>query len=366
MAYLLDIETSVPRYENDKVGFMNFYSKALAASGLQDISKKMSFLMDKTRIEKRYSCIPDFGNDERELFQDNNYSPSVDRRMAVYKEKIVPLVSDVVASILKNNQLDSSKITHLITVSCTGLYAPGLEFAVADKYHLHHAEKLAVNFLGCYAGIKALKHAYYIANAQPDARVLVVSAELCTLHFNPSIVDEDVIASLLFSDGAASALVCGDNHKKTETKPVLSIDAIGSACIPSTSHLMTWDLSSHAFKMFLSRDLVKVIGENIAPVVHDFLSGNKEKVDYWAIHPGGIRIIEEVKERLSLVDEQVQDSTNVLKRYGNMSSPTILFILKGMLNRIKSSEQKEDSQAFACAFGPGLTVEMIRFSTSHT
>tara|TARA_B100000809_G_scaffold203533_1_gene204612 strand:- start:1414 stop:2559 length:1146 start_codon:yes stop_codon:yes gene_type:complete len=363
MAQLLDINTTVPNFSNSKESLMKFYVEALNAADLPNISKKMSFLLDKTKIDKRYSCIPDFHSEQKELFKGKQYNQSIERRMEVYKDKIMPLAIDAIGPLLIKNEIKSTDITHLITVSCTGLYAPGLEFALADHFDLQHTEKLAVNFLGCYAGVKALKHAYYIAQAEPNACILIVSAELCTLHFQPSVVDEDVIANLLFADGAAASIVCGNDNKHLNNKVTLTIDSIGSACIPDTSDLMTWDLGSAAFKMYLSRKLVDMIGENIAPIVDHFLARDQKETDYWAIHPGGIRIVEEVRDRLGLTNLNVEDSMQVLKEYGNMSSPTILFILNRILTKIRNSESPDEKSVFACAFGPGLTVEMIHFTS---
>lgn len=363
MAKLLDISTAVPRFENNKESLLKFYNEAFISSGLPDISKKLSFLLEKTKIEKRYSCLPDFEGEKKELFVNGNYKQSVERRMEVYKDQILPLAIHAIEPILAKNKVPASDVTHLITVSCTGLFAPGLEFLVAEHFGFQQAEKLSVNFLGCYAAIKALKHAQYIAQAEPNACILIVSAELCSLHFNPSVVDEDIIASLLFADGAAAAIICGDQNKHVQDKVVLNIDSIGSACIPNTAELMTWDISSRAFQMYLSRELVKTIKENIAPVVDKFLAKERSETNFWAIHPGGIRIVDAVKESLGLSEDQVEDSTQVLKDYGNMSSPTILFILHRILSKIRNSEEPHNQNIFACAFGPGLTVEMIQFTS---
>lgn len=286
--------------------------------------------------------------------------------MDVYKEMILPIGKKSIDSILRNNNIKPGDVTHLITVSCTGMFAPGFEFLVADHYGLQHTEKIALNFLGCYAALKALKHANYIAQANPEACILIVSAELCSIHFIPSITDEDIVANLLFADGAASAIVCGEKSNLIKDKVVLKIDSIGSACIPNTADQMTWNISSSAFRMYLSKHLVKTIKDNIKSVVDRFLQNNSSETGYWAIHPGGVRIVEAVKESLHLTDSNVEDSLDVLQNYGNMSSPTILFILHSIFNKIRRSEYSSDKNIFACAFGPGLTVEMIQLSPIET
>lgn len=363
MPVILDISTAVPDYSITKEDFVKFYVRALEASGMPTITKKLGFLLEKTKITNRYSCIPDFDGNEQELFTNGNYMQPVERRMKIYKEKALPLAAKAIDALLLINNIATADITHLITVSCTGLFAPGLEFLVADHFGLQHTEKIAVNFLGCYAAIKALKHAHYIAKANPDACILIVSVELCSLHFFPSVTDEDIVANLLFADGAAAVLVCGDESNHIKSNLVLNIDGIGSACIPNSADLMTWDVSSSAYRMYLSKHLVRAIKENIEPVVNGFLMDSKSETDYWAIHPGGVRIVEAVKVSLQLNDSNVEDSMHVLKHYGNMSSPTILFILHRILHKIRSEEQSNSKSIFACAFGPGLTVEMIQLSS---
>lgn len=364
MPYILDIATAVPEFSVSKDELVTFYSKALETVGKTSIRKKLAFLNEKTEIEKRYSCIPDFNGTENELFTDGNYDQSLEKRTNLYKEKIMPLAAKAIDQLLENTNVKPKDITHVITVSCTGVFAPGMEFLVAEYYGLQHTEKLAINFLGCYAALKALKHAHYIAKANPDACILIVSAELCSLHFYPSISDEDIIANLLFADGAAALMVCGNECEHIKDKVVLNIDTIGSAYIPNTLDLMTWNISSSAFRMYLSKQIVNAIKENIKPVVDDFLGENG--TDFWAIHPGGARIVQAVKDSLGLSKENVEDSIYTLQQYGNMSSPTILFILKRILDKIKNAGHIENKKIVACAFGPGLSIEMVQCTSVYT
>ena len=216
--------------------------------------------------------------------------------------------------------------------------------------------------MGCYAALKALKQANYIAESNPNACVLIICAELCTLHFYPSDTDEDIIANLLFSDGAAATLICGKDHEYIKNKMVLSIDSVGSAYIPDTLDLMTWNISSSAFRMYLNKDIVKSIKDNIEPILSSFLKNTTSEIDYWAIHPGGVKIVESVRDQLNLSESNVSDSMKILQNYGNMSSPTILFILDSIFNKIKKTECPVNKKIASCAFGPGITVEMIQLS----
>jgi alpha-pyrone synthase len=363
MSSIIAISTSVPGFSAEKEDFLEFYMKALQPADPSSFSHKLNFLNRKTKIEKRYSCLPDFKGTEMELFKNENYIPAIEERMELYGKKIIPLATDAIDKLFFDTKLRPSDVTHLITVSCTGLRAPGIEFQLAEYYGLRHAEKTGLNFLGCYAAIKALKQAHYIAQADPKACVLIICAELCSIHFYPSDVDEDIVANLLFADGASAAMVMGDENAYVKDKIVLKLNDLGSACIPNTFNLMTWNIGPSNFKMHLSKHIAGTIRENILPVVSDFLKEQISSIDFWAIHPGGVKIVEAVRDKLNLSESNVEDSMNVLKNYGNMSSPTILFILSSIFNKIKNDPSHEPKNIFSCAFGPGINIEMIRLSS---
>ncbi|MBC7862866.1 MAG: type III polyketide synthase [Bacteroidia bacterium] len=366
MSYILNISTAVPEFRIEKEDLARFYSEAFAGGETSRFIEKLNFLSKRTKIETRYSCIPDYKGNEHELFTEGNYKQPIEKRMDLYRKKIMPLTSAAIDKLFAESSVKPNEITHLITVSCTGLMTPGLEFLIAEKYGLQYTEKSAVNFLGCYAAMKALKQAHYIAQSDPTACILIVSAELCSLHFYPSDKDEDVVANLLFADGAAAAIVCGDKNKLAENKVVLQIDKVGTSFIPDTADLMTWEIGSSAFRMHLSAKVVTAIKENILAVVSDFSSNTKTETDYWAIHPGGAKIVEAVQESLNLTKENVSESMEVLRNYGNMSSPTILFVLKNIFSKIKEAGHTDSKKIFSCAFGPGLNIEMISLSSIDT
>lgn len=366
MSYIVDIATAVPKYSVSNTELINFYSTAVETSGLDSINRKLNIISAKTKIKNRYSCIPDFNGTSKELFTDGKYEQTVERRTEVYKEKIMPLAISAIDKLLRQTNCKPNEITHLITVSCTGVFAPGFEFLVADHYSLRHTEKLGLNFLGCYAAVKAMKHAHYIASAVPSACILIVCAELCSLHFNPSITDDDILSNLLFADGAAAALVVGDEHEKSVDKTVLDISAISAASIPHTHDLMTWDISSTAFKMHLSKYIADAIRENVSGAINEFIHEASSTADYWAIHPGGVRIVNAVKGSLELTENDVQDSLAILENYGNMSSPTILFVLQRIFDKLKKDPDNENKNIVTCAFGPGLTIEMMNLTVVNT
>lgn len=366
MSYLLNISTAVPEFQIGKEDMTRFYLQTFKPDETNHLTKKLNLLAHKTKINTRYSCIADYKGDKNELYIKGDFKPSVEKRMELYKNKVLPLAAKAIDKLMLQTTIQPHEFTHLITVSCTGLMAPGLEFMIAKQYGLEHTEKSAVNFLGCYAGLKALKQAHYIAQSNPNACILIVSVELCTLHFYPSDVNEDIISNLLFADGAAAVIVCGNKNENVKNKVVLQIDDVSSAFIPNTAEFMKWDITSTAFRMHLSSKVVGAIKENIHDVVTNFLGNKFSETDYWAIHPGGVKIVEAVQESLNLNESNVADSMSIMQQYGNMSSPTILFILNSIFNKIKHTEQAENKKIFSCAFGPGLNIEMVSLSSVDT
>lgn len=364
MSHILDISTAIPEFTIEKEDIERFYSEVLQPADKERFLKKLRFLNHRTTIQKRHSTIPDYNGTVFELYKNGNYTASSEERMALYKKKIVPLASDAIDKVFKQTGINEKHITHLITVSCTGICAPGLEFLLAEKYNFDHVEKSAVNFLGCYAALKALKQAHYISQTDRKACVLIVCAELCSLHFYPSCEDEEIVANLLFSDGASAVIMCGEDNSLVKNKTVLKIDEIGSACIPGTAELMTWNISSSAFRMFLSKEIVPSIKNNIASGMGKFIQ-DRENINHWAIHPGGVKIVEAVQQGLELSSDDIAESLDVLKNFGNMSSPTILFIIKNIFEKIKQSANQQQN-ILACAFGPGINIEVIKMSSVNT
>lgn len=365
MSYILNISTAVPEHQITSEDFAQFYKQAFSDYQEPRFFKLLNYLSKKTKIDSRYSCVPDYKGNERELYTNGDLKQSIEKRMDIFKKKIVPLASKAIDQLFAESNILPTDITHLITVSCTGLMAPGLEFFIAEQYGLQHTEKSALNFLGCYAALKAIKQAHYIAQSNPEACVLIVSAELCSLHFSPSTDEEDIISNLLFADGASALLLCGSKNKLSENKLVLQIDDIGTGFIPNTADLMSWNISSSVFKMHLSPKVVNTLKNVMEETIGGFLTHSSEKIDFWAIHPGGAKIVEAVQESLHLTDENVADSFEVLRNYGNMSSPTILFVLKSIFDKIRLTGEDETKNIFACAFGPGLNIEMLRLSSLH-
>lgn len=323
--------------------------------------RKLRFLYQQSGIKQRYSVIGDYSRAiEDWKFYPQSESlepfPSLEQRMAVYNKQAPLLSVDAIRNCL-HHEHDPKKITHLITVSCTGMSAPGLDLQVMELMDLQkNIFRTSVNFMGCYAAIHALKIADAICRSDKHAEVLIVCTELCTLHFQREATLDNIMASLLFADGSAAVLITSDENKYQG----LHIDNFYSEVIQKGKRDMAWELSSNGFIMTLSGYVPDLIEEDFDKIVDKALQKenlSKEDVSHWCIHPGGKRILEAIHKSLHFTNGQLNASYNVLNQFGNLSSASVLFVLKEMLH-----EKKEIKKLIGAAFGPGLTVETF---TAH-
>jgi predicted naringenin-chalcone synthase len=327
------------------------------AYGLNDADKrKLAFLYHQSSINTRYSVVEDFGNPEAEWTfvprEPHAAFPCLDARMKLYAEESLPLSVTAIEQCIEGC-IRPAEITHLITVSCTGMSAPGLDLQVYEAMNLSpNIFRTSVNFMGCYAAIHALRMARMICDSTVGANVVIVATELCTLHFQKEFTIDNAASSLLFADGSAAVLV----SNSIDTDKAISLQSFHSQVALRGKGDMSWEISAKGFLMTLSSYIPQLIQEDIAALVNEALQqGNiaVEDITHWAIHPGGKKILEVIQKQMHLCDCQLSYSRNVLANYGNMSSASILFVLKDMLDNMNG----KPANVFGVAFGPGLTME---------
>ncbi|MFB9308198.1 putative naringenin-chalcone synthase [Agromyces hippuratus] len=261
--------------------------------------------------------------------------------------------------------IEASDVTHVITVSCTGFYAPGPDFMIARDLGLNPGvERYHLGFMGCYASIPALRIASQLAKADASAVVLVVSVELCTLHLRASNDPDTIVASSLFADGAGSAIVTARPTEPGER--AFDLDRFATRITPVGEGDMAWKIGDHGFEMVLSNAIPAIIDDHITGALEPLFAHDdalaaalasdaaSDAVEHWAIHPGGRSILDKVESRLVLTEAQLVPARETLRDYGNMSSATVLFVLRNILH---SDAAADGDRVAAMAFGPGLTVE---------
>ncbi|PFG29324.1 putative naringenin-chalcone synthase [Paramicrobacterium agarici] len=312
----------------------------------------ISTSFDQSGIETRRSAIVEFDESldvEHPVFYDREagllLSPGTEARNDLYTEAAGKLFVDTARDATAN--LDTDTITHVITVSCTGFFAPGPDYLIARELGLRpNVQRYNLGFMGCYASMPALRLAQQLCAADPDAVVLVVSVELCTLHVRASNDPDQIIASSLFADGAAAAVV----HTGSG---LASLDAFDTRVTPTGEEAMAWTIGDEGFLMVLSSYVPHIIGEHITGALDGLIDDTTPRdITHWALHPGGRSIVDRVEAALELDPAQLSASRAVLREFGNMSSATVLFVLE----RILADAEAGDSVC-ALAFGPGLTVE---------
>jgi predicted naringenin-chalcone synthase len=344
----------VPAYCHQQTDLLRFMQTVFAPNEADN--RKLRFMYRQSGIGQRYSVLSDYSRPPQEWKfypQTENLEPfpSLEQRMAIYNKQAPLLSVDAIRNCL-DGVLHTRDITHLITVSCTGMSAPGLDLQVMELLDLSkNTIRTAVNFMGCYAAIHALKLGNAFCLADPGARVLIVCTELCTLHFQREATMDNIASSLLFGDGSAALLMVGSNH---EGKGLVVTDFY-SEVLPGGKRDMAWELSSTGFLMTLSGYVPELIEEDFDAIIGRCLQRKdwqKSDIAHWCIHPGGRRILEAITKSAGLEPAQLDPSYQVLNQYGNMSSATILFVLKRMLSTLNPEER-----VLGAAFGPGLTVE---------
>jgi predicted naringenin-chalcone synthase len=307
----------------------------------------------RCQIERRYSCLEPSSN-PHEIVADGFYRfgpfPGTAERMARYEREALPLALRAVADLDLGDSSDSNGITHLIVASCTGLAAPGLDLQLAEALRLPGTvERTMVGFMGCAAALPALKLARHIVRSEERARVLVMALELCTLHFQESCDLERVLSFLLFGDGCAAALV-------TAEPSGVEIGGFAAHLVPDTADDLTWRIGSHGFEMHLSGHVPCAIERSLPTALPDILGGaDPTEIRLWAVHPGGRTILDAVERGLRAAPDALTFSRRVLSDYGNMSSATVLFVLRLMM------DARASGPGCAMAFGPGLAIEAMRF-----
>ncbi len=355
-AHLHSIATAVPAHVYDQEHTLDVM-KAWHGDDRRT-NRLLSGIYRASAIERRHSVVGDFqvGSDggffylpKEERFRD----PSTGERNAAYAREAGRLASCAARRTLSASAVVPKRVTHLITFSCTGFYAPGVDLDVVRDLGLpDHVERYHLGFMGCYAAFPAMRLARSICIADETAVVLIVSVELCTLHLQAGKDTDELLAASVFADGAAAALV---TSRPPDDRNSFQLEAFHSALATDARDDMAWTIGDTGFTMTLSSEVPRVVerevGGALAPLWNR-AGVAQEDMAGWAVHPGGRAILDGFEAALELPEGSLNESRDVLRRYGNMSSATVLFVLERMLRG-----DALGGPITAVAFGPGLAVE---------
>jgi predicted naringenin-chalcone synthase len=325
----------------------------------------LSVLYRKAGVENRHTALPHrialqwLAQSEEERAEgvgSSTRGPSTSERMQFFAEQAPPLAISAATQALTESRLDPAAITHLITVSCTGFNAPGIDKALISGLPLRPtAERIQVGFMGCHGAINGLRVAEAITTAKPHSNVLLCAVELCSLHYRFQWDPERIVANALFGDGAAAVVANGSAPLTPED---WTLRATGSCLIPASEDAMSWNIGDYGFEMTLHARVPDLIQQHLRNWLTEWLSMQGtclENIRSWAIHPGGPKILQAAENSLELQPQSTAVSREVLARHGNMSSPTVLFILKRL------RELNAPRPCVALGFGPGMFAEAALF-----
>lgn len=353
MPFLNQIGLANPGSPIKQQEIARFMKKAHQLDELE--GRKLDFLYRKSGIETRFSVLRDF---EKELAEDYSFFPKTENlepfpgtqaRMEIFAKEAPDLAEKAVRVCLASGSVSPSQLTHLILVSCTGMLAPGVELTLMERLGINpQVERYCIHFMGCYAAFSGIKLADKILRAEPEAQVLLVCVELCTLHFQKEYTEDNLLANSLFGDGAAAALL-------SNRPEGLAIQAYSSHLISKGAPDMAWSIGDFGFEMGLSKYIPQLLQEGVGKFQEDFeRKFNLSQISNFAIHPGGKQILQKVQEAFGFPEACNRHALDILRNFGNMSSVTILFVLYQMMK-----DSSISGKILAMGFGPGLTLETL-------
>lgn len=357
---LIDIATASPPFKVKQDYAASELKKRMG--GTAAISRMIDIAAAHSGIDHRYIVIPDGDeNSEEKLFTLNgkHVSPDTETRMKEYEKWATTLSVKAVRELIEKNKIDTRTIDKIITISCTGFFAPGLDYEIIKELNLpRNVKRTNIGFMGCAASLVGVNSVWESMNDNQSENILMVSVELCSLHLQTKPTRDNILANMIFADGAAAAFF---SDKSISENLKLEIQFAESFLFEDSAKFMGWKIGNNGFEMMLSSELPKIIFNSAAPKIKEILKAKGIAVDdinHWALHPGGRAILDSLQNGLELSDEQLKPSREVLKTYGNLSSVSILFVLKNILD---SRQLKKDNYCCAIAFGPGLTMELVLF-----
>lgn len=281
---------------------------------------------------------------------ENGHGPGTARRMDEFSRHAYALAGEACRKALAGARVSARNITHLVTVSCTGFAAPGVDHALISGLGLSPTVlRTNVGFMGCHGAINGLRVAEAFVRGDAASNVLLCCVELCSLHFQTEHREDAIVANALFADGAAAAVIGAASHQRDMPR----IAGTASRVLPDSAGDMSWRIGDHGFRMTLSARVPDLVRAGLGDWLVGWLATHGlglADVRGWAVHPGGPKVLDAVAGALELPGEAMDASRAVLAEHGNMSSATVLFVLRRML------EQKT-APTVLLAFGPGLTAE---------
>lgn len=350
MAFITSIGTSVPPYEMRQNEAKSFV-KGLFASSFAQIDRLLT-IFENTSIDTRRFSKPKRWFEEEHSFAERNQA---------YIEMACQLSEEAILRCLAKARVKPKEVDHLIFVSTTGIATPSIDAYLINRLQMNlHVKRTPIWGLGCAGGVAGLVRALEYAKAFPDERVLLVAVELCGLTFRRNDHSKsNLVATSLFGDGAAAVLISGE---KVEVRGEVSnlpryVNSM-STIWPDSLDVMGWDLTDDGLKVIFSKDIPTIVRKKVKPVIEKFLLENGldiNQLEKVISHPGGQKVLLAYEEVFQLPSDYFQLAYDVLRKYGNMSSATVLFVLDEEMKQ----QHRSGEHGLMMALGPGFSAECL-------
>lgn len=351
MAQLLAIGTAVPPYQMEQ-SEVKAFSKAHFARSYDNIDRLLT-LFDHTGIQQRNFSQP------RTWFEEDH---TLTEKNDAYIETACQLGEEAIRQCLAQTEFTASQIDHLIFVSTTGVATPSIDAQLINRLRMNpHIKRTPIWGLGCAGGVVGLSRAYEAAMSSPKSCVLLVAVECCSLTFrSEDLSKSNLVATSLFADGAAAALIVGEECERRDQHPGSGPEMVEamSTLFSDSLDVMGWQLQDDGLKVIFSKEIPVLVQQRIKPLVETFLKRSGltlSDLETYITHPGGFKVLQAYQSALSLSETSFTHSYQVLRQYGNMSSVTVLFVLKEEL----AESHQLGSYSLVSALGPGFSAEML-------
>ena len=355
---LIHITTSLPPYKISQTRASEELKTRMAVRPA--IGRLIDTASQHSGIDTRYVVVPDTEDGLLPKFYSTDsgaITPDTKTRMTEYEHWSKVLAKDAVARLLEETGCAPSSVNRLITISCTGFYAPGIDYYLMNEFQFPvSVQRTHIGFMGCAAALVGLTSVLESLRAADNGNstTLLVALEICSLHLQTEPTRDNILANMIFADGCAAMLF----SIAAEYTPKLHLLSTHSHLFANSAEFMGWKIGNTGFEMMLSSELPRIILEEAVPVLHNIMKRKgieQQLIRHWVLHPGGRAILDSLQTGLQLSDEDMLPSREVLRKYGNMSSPSILFVMKELL---ATQIVYKDEYVCAVAFGPGLTMEV--------
>ena len=342
---IISVAKQLPKYSRSTDDILPYVKNWISGQD-QRFQRKVLKLFENAGVDRRYSIM-----DAEEVFLNTSF----EEKNNIYSKEVIVLAEQALQKSLENAKLKPNDIDFIITVSCTGIMIPSLDAYLINRLRMNQdIVRLPVTEMGCVAGVSGMIYAKNFLQANPNKRAAVIAVESPTATFQlEDFSMVNIVSAAIFGDGAASVIL---SSYESEEGPEIIDEAMYH--FYNAEHMMGFKLRNTGLEMILDKSVPDTIAEQFPDIVYPFLKKNNltiENIDHLIFHPGGKKIVQTVEELFGQLGKNIDDTKEVLKLYGNMSSATVLYVLERFINR----EIKKGDIGLMLSFGPGFTAQRI-------